>query len=62
MSILHLKSESFWSLEVPEKTTEVITGLLVVWAEPLGLDLSELTFLTDREESLPNSRRLSRIM
>lgn len=48
LSILHLKSESFWSLEVPKKTAEVITDLLVVWAESLGLDLSELTFLTDR--------------
>jgi len=43
-----LKSESFWAFEVPEKTAEVITELLVVWAESLGLDLSELTFLTDR--------------
>ena len=62
LSILHLKSESLWSLEVPEKTAEVITDLLVVWAESLGLDLSELTFLTDREDSLPNSPRSSRIM
>jgi hypothetical protein len=30
LSIPHFKSESFWSLEVPEKTAEVITDLLVV--------------------------------
>ena len=48
LSILHLSSNTNWSLEVPEKSAPVVSGLLKVWAESLNLDLSTLSFLTDR--------------
>ena len=44
--------DTYGCLEVHEKKAENITALLDVWSEPLGLDLHELTFLTDRGKEL----------
>jgi len=37
------------------ENAETVTILLEVWSECPGLELHELTFLTDREESLRKS-------
>ena len=48
LSVLNLKDDHFWSIEVWEKSSECITSLISVWADCLGLKQTELTFLSDR--------------
>jgi len=50
-----LSTDTYRCLEVHEKKAETVTALLDVWSESLGLELLELTFVTDREESFRNS-------
>jgi hypothetical protein len=46
LSILHLKSNEYWSIVVAEKTAEEI--MLLGWSVSLNLPFHELCFLTDR--------------
>jgi len=48
LSIINLKDDQFWSTEVWEKSSEFITFLISAWADCLGLNLCDLTFLCDR--------------
>jgi hypothetical protein len=48
LSILHLKSNEYWSIVVAEKTAEEIMQVLLGWSVSLNLPLHELCFLTDR--------------
>jgi hypothetical protein len=48
LSILNLKDDQFWSTEVWEKSSECITFLISAWVDSLGLNLCDLTFLSDR--------------
>ena len=42
-----MKDDQFWSTEVWEKSSECITSLISAWADSLGLNLHDLTFLSD---------------
>jgi hypothetical protein len=48
LSILNLNDDQFWSTEVWEKSSECITSLISGRADSLGLNLCDLTFLSDR--------------
>ena len=48
LSILNLKDDQFWSTEVWESSSKCITSVISAWADSLGLNLCDLTFLFDR--------------
>jgi hypothetical protein len=48
LSILKVSSNEYWCIPVAEKTAEEITSILQCWSDSLGLQLNDLSFLTDR--------------
>jgi hypothetical protein len=44
-----VNSDTYWSSEFQKKKDETITELLDAWSESLGLQLREITFVTEEE-------------
>jgi len=54
LSILHLDTDEFWSLQLADKSQESVLDLLTSWSDSLDLDLKECTFMTDRGAEFNN--------